>query len=104
MLSAEEKAHFPGQSQEAIRGLVNRWAESRGTAEPTPQTMALTCQYFYHTSGVETIWEVEDHYQKKMRNRDSPTSRTLFLNRVLMRNKGDKDMLSKPGTRSHRAE
>lgn len=94
MLSAEEKAHFPGQSQEAIGGLVNRWAESRGTAELTPQTMVLTCQYLHDTKG---------HYQKMM-NRDSPTNRTLFPNTVLIRNKGDKDMQSKPETRSHRAE
>ena len=65
----------------------------------------LTCQYLYDTLGVEIVWEAEDHYQKRMTNRDSPTNMTLFLNTVLMRNKGDKDMKTcKPETRSHRPE
>ena len=61
----------------------------------------LTCQYLYDTLGVEMAWEAKDHYQKRMMNRDSSTYMTLFLNTVLMRNKGDKDMQSKPETRSH---
>lgn len=64
----------------------------------------LTCQYLYDTLGVEIVWEAEDHYQK-MRNRDSFTNMTLFLNTILMRNKGDKGMQTcKPETRSHSAE